>query len=334
MQPNLKAYTINKISSLGSILVLIALSWLWLGYGETQWQMILMFLIAFGYAHFLIGFFYQGKSFFRKQNTWQHFITFGVLVVFSLLLTELLFSYLGYALTLFIGFVYFLLHGLFNEQTLIQREGGTYVPLMPIFSLAIFVMTLLTYSVPDPTFLFNRQLEFANLDTFTFIRTFDLLKLNLDIFPNLFWGGIVLSFLMLGISWIKHRNHRLSSGLALSYVLILLAVVTWGAPPYVYMYFLVVGYHFMTWFLFFLRTMSVGAKKTVHQFLFLHILVLVPFLIGGVLFFKSDSSIALFLFDYKYFVVTTYVHITTSFMNDQWFQTIQSKVFNFRLGKV
>ena len=141
MTPALKHYSINKFISLGWVFVVTVLTGFWLGFVETQWQLILLILITFGHAHFLIGFYYQLKSFQRKPKPRQNMVVFAVLALLTLVGALFIFKYLGHAAALFIGFMYFLLHGLFNEQTLIKREAGIFVPLIYICSLAVFIMS-------------------------------------------------------------------------------------------------------------------------------------------------------------------------------------------------
>jgi hypothetical protein len=329
MVPNLRSYKVNKIISLSWVFVVIALSSWWLGYGVPQWQIILLTLMTFGYTHFIIGFIYQCKSFLRKPNPKQHFITLAFLCIVTLVFAEALFALAGYAFALFVGFAYFLLHGLFNEQTLIRREAGIHVPLIYIVSLAIFIMSLLTFTVPDPTFLFDRSLTFFPVDSFLMTVTFAGMGIKLSVFPYIFWGGMVVSFLVLFLAWRQSKNHQLTLFLGGSYLLIILATAFWGALPYIYMYFLVVGYHFMTWFLFYVREMRGRAGTALRDLLMWHGIILIPFLVGAWLFFTPNTPGWVYqIFDYKYFVVATYVHISTSFMNDGWFQHLQAKVFS------
>lgn len=331
MAEGLRTYITNKIVSLGSMAALILGSFLLLGYTTTQWQVILLSLIIFGYGHFLVGFYYQLLSFKKKPQPKRQFFTFIFLAVFSIALTQVLFTYVGYALALFIGFMYFLLHGLFNEQTLIERQSGIRVPLIYIGSLVIFVMSLLTYTIPDPTFFFTRLLQFVPVDLFTMSQSFIAWGIPMDSFKIVFWFGMVLSFLILIYAWIKHRFHQLALFLAATYVLVLAATVFIGAMPYIYMYLIVVGYHFMTWFLFYFHEMSKRGRKALSGFIYLHVMVLLPFMVTAILFFTvpSVSDWALVLIDYKYFTIATYVHITVSFMNDKWCQTLIDKVFNY-----
>lgn len=331
MNTGLRAYYLNKVISLGSMAVLI-LGTLWaLGYTMTQWQVILLCIVVFGYGHFLVGFYYQLKSFARKPDAKRYYVTFAMLVVFSVALTEVLFTYVGYALALFIGFLYFLLHGLFNEQTLLLRQSGIKVPLIYIASLAVFIMSLLTYTIPDQTFFFSRALEFISVDQFIIVQSFKVLGISISAFSQVFWFGMCLSLAILGAAWWLHRWHALTVFLALNYLIVIVLTVLFGALPYIYMYLIVVGYHFMTWFFFYVREMSRRGTAALSSFFGLHLIVLLPFVVAGATFFLSHAppAWALTVLDYKYYIIATYVHITTSFMNDAWFQSLMHKTVTY-----
>lgn len=331
MNKGLQAYIANKSISLGSMALLILGSFLLLGYSTIQWQVILMFIIIFGYGHFLVSFYYQLMSFKKKSKPSRYFLTFIFLAILSIVFAQFLFSYVGYGLALFIGFMYFLIHGLFNEQTLIQRQSGIAVPLVYIGSLAVFVMSLLTYTIPDPTFFFTRTLQFMPIDTFVMTQSFREWGFSMLSFKLIFWSGVALSSTILFYAWLKHRLNAVSVFLASSYTFVIAATVFIGALPYVYMYLIVVGYHFMTWFLFYWNEMKMRSQKIFNTFVTLHVMVLMPFLLAGVLFFVSPivPTWALTLLDYKYFVMATYAHITVSFMNDKWCQELMDRVFNY-----
>lgn len=330
MTNNLKAYILNKVLSI-SLPVITILGSLWfLGYTELQWQFILLVLIACGYTHFIIGFIYQWKAFFRKPGLIKQITTFLFLTMVAIFLVQVIVLVSGYAVGLFIGFIYFLLHGLFNEQTLLKREGGVDMSLLSISSVMVLLLSLLTYSVPDPTALFDRSLNFLAVDSFTFNIVFSSGFLSLSLFTYLFWGGVLISFILLLCTWLKEKNTKLSLFFFTLYVSILLAVLVGGSLPYIYVYFIVVGYHLVTWFIFYLRVFKRKSSIEFRDFLLLHLLVIAPFVFASWLFFKGDQSVfVITIIDYKYYVYATFIHITTSFMNDDWFVVVQDKVFNF-----
>jgi hypothetical protein len=116
----MQTYFVNKFSSLLAVAVCIFATYAVFGSSVQQWQAILLAIIIFGYGHFLLGFYYQLKSFFRKPNPWRYVTTF---IFFGDNNSNFCCRYYGDAWfcrgTIF-GFLYFLLHGLFNEQTLIK----------------------------------------------------------------------------------------------------------------------------------------------------------------------------------------------------------------------
>lgn len=326
---NLSTYLWNKSLSFLGVFACIALTYAFFGNTMYQWQAILLSIVIFGYGHFILGFYYQLRSFVKKPFAWQYFLTFGFLVLFSVLLSYIMFVYAGFAAALFVGFLYFLFHGLLNEQTLIKRQSGYFVPLLFLTALAIYVISLLTYSVPDETFFFDRQLQFQNFDSFfTVDYVFERYYLSLAYFTQVFWIGFSLSIATLLFAWLRHGFGKLTLALGSAMVGVTVLVATFGPPAYIYMYVFVVGYHFMTWLLFYIVEFKKRGSVQYRLFILQNILILLPFLVAAHLFFLKDTpSIVYFIFDYFFFVTATYVHISTSFMNDEWFQNLQHQTF-------
>lgn len=321
-------YIANKIYSFLGVLVCIAATYAVFGNTVEQWQAILLSIIIFGYGHFLLGFFYQIKGFFRKPNPWQYVGTFVFLTVFSIGLTYTLFVYVGFVAALFIGFLYFLLHGLLNEQTLIERQTGHRVPLLHLSALAIFVIALLTYSVPDRTFFFDQYLQFADMNEFVVAFVFEQYYLSLAYFTQVFWIGFGLSMLTLLVAWIKYRYTQLTIFLLGALTAATVAVYMFGPPAYIYMYVFVVGYHFMTWLLFYLVEMKKRGRAVYRKFILHNVLAVAPFLIAGYYFFQPQTPVlAYLLINYQVFVAMTYVHISTSFLNDEWLVRLQDRFY-------
>lgn len=328
----MSTYVTNKLLSFSGVFACLGITFALFGNTVDQWQAILISIVIFGYGHFLLGFYYQLKGFTRKEKPGRYFVSFAVLVGLSLVASYLLFVYAGFAAALFIGFLYFLFHGLLNEQTLIERQTGEWIPLAYLTALAIFVISLLTYSVPDETFFFDRQLQFMDLNEFWVKYLFEKYYLSLAYFSQIFWIGFSISLAVLGYAWWKTRRTRLTIFLAATIVLSTALVAMFGPPAYIYMYVFVVGYHFMTWLLFYVVEMNRRGKTQLRLFLFHNLIILVPFVYAAFLFFQPRPPEAVYwVFDYFFFVTATYVHISTSFMNDQWFTTLQERVFT-RLG--
>ncbi len=326
----MQTYVTNKLLSFLGVFTCIAVTYFFFGDTTKQWQAILISIVVFGYGHFLLGFYYQLRGFLRKPDAWKYFCTFGFLTLFSIVFSYVLFYYAGFVAALFLGFLYFLFHGLLNEQTLISRQTGHMVPLLYLAALAIFVIALLTYSIPDKTFFFDRYLQFADLNNFWVTYIFERYYLSLERFTQVFWIGFVLSLITLGVAWIKYRLTKLALFLLVVLTVITGVVFVFGQPAYIYMYLFVVGYHFMTWLLFYIVEMKKRGRVPFRNFLIHNTLVLLPFLVGAYYFFQPEPpAFTQVLFDYQLYITATYVHISTSFLNDEWMVQLQNRFFSF-----
>jgi|GEM_PF-1042198 len=324
----MSTYIQNKLLSFLVVFSCIAVTYALFGATTKQWQVILMIIVVFGYGHFLLGFYYQIKSFFRKKHPWRYVGTFMFLVAVSVVLAYVLIYAAGFVAALFAGFFYFLLHGLLNEQTLIQRQTGHVVPIVFLSALAVFVMSLLTYSVPDETFFFNRSLQFTPMNDALLLYAFEHLYISLEHFSQIFFIGLGTSAALLAYGWYRYRHTLLTIFLACVLGAATFGVLLFGPPAYIYMYLFVVGYHFVTWFLFYVVEMKKRSGQHYRNFILQHIVVLCPFAVAGYLFFTpSPPLLAMWLFDYQLFVVATYIHISTSFMNDAWLIAWQDRFY-------
>lgn len=325
----MKTYIANKLNSFLGVLICITFTYALFGNTVAQWQAILIAIVVFGYGHFLLGFYYQIKGFFRKQNPWQYVGSFVFLTLFSIGLSYALFYFVGFVAALFIGFLYFLLHGLLNEQTLIERQTGHVVPVLHLGSLAIFVIALLTYSIPDKTFFFDQYLQFTDVSLMGVTFIFEQYYLGLAAFGQIFWIGFGLSLFTLFLAWCKYGYTKLSLFLLFMIVGVTTAVSVYGPPAYIYMYVFVVGYHFMTWLLFYLVEMKKRGAVVYRKFITHNVLAVAPFVVAAYYFYQPDTpALAYSLLNLQLFVVMTYIHISTSFLNDEWMINLQDRFYS------
>lgn len=327
MENGLRTYITNKITSLSLVALVIGVS-LWVfGYVETQWQFVMIVLIAFGYSHFIIGAIYQLKSFLKKDKPWQYFVTFAALTIFSIVVVSIFFA-LNKFLTILFFLLYFLVHGLLNEQTLLFRQSGIRMPSLYAWSFFLIILAILLYAMPDHTFLMNRNLSFAPVNDFLLTVSLNGFGLKQEFFTFFFWASVFSSFVLLVVAWIKSKKHILSMSFGLVLAGLVLITYFFGAIPYVYMLFIVVGYHFVTWFLFYFTSFRQRGDKEFSKYLTIHAVFFLPFAVGGFYFLNGNPpSWSYFIFDYFYFTYATYIHISTSFMNEGWFQNLQTQVF-------
>jgi len=112
----MEAYWRNKAASIfipGIIFVVLAIS------VESEvrfWQLLLMVMMAFGYTHFGIGYFYQIRALMHKSKRQREIACLHALTVLGLIFVGLF--YVGGVMHFMPFFVipYFLLNGFLNEE--------------------------------------------------------------------------------------------------------------------------------------------------------------------------------------------------------------------------
>lgn len=326
----MSSYVTNKLLSLAAVFLYIFVTYLIYGNTKSQWQSILICLLIFGYAHFFVAFYYQIKSFGRSPNPTIHYYSFLALTFVSVGISFLAFKIVGFAAALFIGFLYFLLHGSLNEKTLILRQTTLNVPHGHMAALAIFFISLLIYSVPDKTFFFNPDLTFTNVNNFMVTYLLNNFYIKTSYFPIIFWSGISLSSVTLLVSWWRNKFNKTTLFLAFSFLSMSLMTVIFGAPIYIYTHFIIVGYHFVTWLIFYFIEMWRRGRQVFNKFLIINTAVFLIFILIAYSHFSVDkNTLGAFFFDYRVFTIFTYIHISTSFMNDDWFKSFEQKLANY-----
>ncbi len=320
------AYTLNKVLSLGTIFAIIGISYLALGYGPAQWQFILLAIVTFGYAHFLVGFYYQWKSFARRSDKVVQQVAFVVLSLFAVALTLAMQHVFSPAFALYVSLVYFMVHGFLNEQTLLYRQSGVYVPLLFFLGFALFVMSIFNASVLHESAFFS---TFLTYDVSAFANFPALLNqiIGVELILVTMISGIVLGMLVLCLAMYRFAHYSLGYAFLSACVFGSWLLYMFGPFPYIYVYFVIVGYHFMTWFVFYFTTMRARGKDPLKQFMYAHVIVLVPLgLLVTTFYTNSFHEISSQLLRFDVYVIITMVHITTSFMNDEWLQKIIARV--------
>ncbi len=322
------AYSTNKILSLATIVGSIFVLWHMFGYTTDQWQRILYAILILGYAHFFVGWWYQLKSFARAPSPMSRYRAFMFLVIVSLVLTYALIIGIGFLPALFIGSLYFLFHGLLNEQTLLERQGGVHVSLIPLTALSVVVIGVMLYAVPDQTFFFEPDLTFQVIPEFLITLVFKEMLLDVAYFPLFFFIAVAIAAILFGYSVWNKITTTATTIIAGITACVTLGIVLFGPPPYIYIYFLIVGYHFMTWLLFYLVTMYKRGIAEWRTFLYINGSVFSCLCIAAYL--HHDGNLPILgdvMFDYRTFAALTYVHITTSFMNDAWWISLERRLF-------
>jgi hypothetical protein len=324
----MRAYWMNKFLSVSAILLLISGTYFLYGYTPAQWHIILLAIVILGYAHYFVGFYYQLTSFKRSANICARYRAFVFLTTLSVLGTYVLLTYVGYVAALLIGALYFLVHGLLNEQTLILRQSGFKMPLLPLSAVVVFFIGLLLQAVPDQTFFFDYDLNFTYIPSFLVALYFSQNFFDQMYFTYIFYGTTLGSLAIVALSVWRYQLPKTLAFISGMIILVSMYIVFVGPPAYIYMHLLIVGYHFVTWLLFYCTEMYRRGQSIFQKFILLNVGVVLGLVVLLLLSKKSvlPETVAI-LFDYRTFVYLTYVHITTSFMNDAWWQSLEARFF-------
>ncbi len=328
----MQTYLVNKLLSIAILIASVFLG-LWLfGYGDQAWLMAWFFLLVFGYGHFLLGFYYQVKAFLRKQQAVLYLSSLAVFTGLGVLLAKYLYFEVGPIVSLLTATIYFLIHGAFNEQTLAFRQTGHKPPLLIFFALVIFLFVVWFYSLVHHTVFIDTATYVFPLTTSQVQQFFISNGITAQIQMTVLVGGFVTSLLLLIYSYFRQGRNSFTVAIAILISLLFAGVLLFGKPDFMYILQFIIGYHFMTWLLFYLVEMKRRGEKAYRTFIIQNVLVTVSVLVAVIFFYLPQTpNIAYFILDYNVFMTATFIHITTSFLNEEWMQSLQARMFK-RLG--
>lgn len=312
-------YASNKIISVGLPLLVLGGIMASVESVHVGWRWLLYITIVLGYTHFLIGGYYQIRAFRRKPQRHRYYIAFTILLGLSLGLVGLAYMQDAMILLAFTTIPYFMLHGFFNEHTLFRMQLGYAVPFSIFGSLALWLTSLTILSSFHPSAYFNQHLEFSTLASFLNVSvlapsTFHTLAVAAG------FVGIMVSIGLAGWSWYRHRLRAAASGV----LVVGGAITAWylwqGTLNYVYFFYLLLVYHFLTWMIFYgVRFYERGSGF--WSYVWWHVVIVAACLLVVV---TDDSGLTMqwsqWVFNSHVFLFFTFAHITTSFVNEPWFQ--------------
>lgn len=318
----MRRYVIHKLVSLGIVLAAIALSHYAFGVGLVQWQFALLFVVLLAYMHFFVGFYYQLKALAKRPEPAVQYAAFAVLFLVSALVTYGLLFFFNPLIAFYINIIYFLFHGLLNEQTLMQRQIGAKVPLITLLPLVIGAMSLFNASLFHPSIMFT--------STFIYEESFAdvLIALIRQVFDVTFvMYAIILGFagaFLLNCYTLYRYPYRVPNLVSMAMLLGLAWLAyTYGPLAYVNVYLFVVGYHFVTWSVYFFDVNYLRGTRFLTGYLIVHALVVVPIAVTAVLHVRGiEVPVLAQLLHFDVYLFFGMAHITTSFLNDAWMQRL------------
>lgn len=284
----------------------------------TAWSLILLVTTVVGFTHYLVGAYYQLRSFTSLEKPRKAYLWFLGLTTIATV-TALGFIVAGHIVSFaLITIGYFMLHGFYNEITLYEKGTGQTANRFTIAAVAIGLFALLMIAVAHPSSFFSPQLEYVLQNDYL-----AQVYLSSALFPQVcFWFGVVGMVAAVALQLIA--TFRSSKYLSHSLFLVGLLLVGIGAglaypPSYIHVFSGLLLYHFLVWFWFYFQAFSRRSKSSLYHYLTLHLLVLFPFLAllsEGMTFTVVD----VFVLNSYLFLTLTTIHITVSFMSEPWFK--------------
>lgn len=312
-------YTINKIVSVGLPLLVLAVVMLSTESLRSGWQWLLYVTIVLGYTHFLIGGYYQVRAFRRKPQSGRYYAAFLALLLGSLGLVALAYSNDAMILLAFVAIPYFMLHGFFNEHTLFRQQVGYTVSFSIFGALALWLTSLTVLSSFHPSAYFNQYLEFSTLASFFQVSVLAPSAFHAIAVTAGFLGVAVSVGLALW-SWYQHKLRAAALAILLCGGVLTGWYLWVGTLNYVYFFYLLLVYHFLTWMIFYgvrfyERGRGFGWYVGWHL-----IIVAVCLAVVGTDAQGWTAGWTQWVFNSHVFLFFTFAHITTSFVNEPWFQ--------------
>ncbi len=304
-----------------STLLVLSIGAALMAYSPTKligWQNLLIGTFILGYTHFVIGFIYQTRSIFRKDNARLKFafiLAFIASALFAILLLQLQLI----TLLAILAVPYFMVHELFNEHTLTQQQTGkTYGWLMVSAGVTWFT-ALLFLAIPDNSFFYNNDLSHMPVAAGYFVEYLQLF-MPLWIFTVLPVLMLILAVPALVYAVIRMRNWRIGVPILLIVGASTAISLFFEPIAYVYLFTFILSYHFTMWMLHFGMRFFQHSKREFKIYVLVHLALFLPLLFAATGSGQSANWLYATFLNAQTFVILTYIHITLSFLNEPWLQ--------------
>lgn len=307
----MRTYLIDKSWALLSIVLLVVVT---AGLSTTRielWQGLLFATVVAGFTHYFIGGYYQLQAISKRGNSAET-QWFWILSLLAVIAAGGVIWQFGTATFVFLTLFYFIVHGYFNEITLYERTAKCRASrAMVSATMGVFLASLL-YGIGHPSWFFDPNLEFALVTPYQlqqYLETYALASIASGI------GVILFGVSTLAAGYAVWRKRTLLRVMFFGLVVVgVVASMVFKPLPYVYLLVAILLYHFVIWFLFFLRAFFATGGRPLSTYLLSHVGIIAGAIVAANYF--SPSVV----FNMNFFLVATTWHITVSFLNESWFK--------------
>jgi len=313
---------INKFLSLGIVFGIIFTTFLFSSHPTSHAQALLYATFLLGYGHYLISTLYQLQGPVSRKE-FKYIFYFIIVGLLSVGLATLAIYHNQTPLLAVIAIFIFIAHGAFNEQTHILRLAHIYIPTHYWVGMTAFLCLLTMFSLPHPSFFFTSQITFLELD---FFQAAELLN---TIIPSSFFFLLQVAAFFVCVFCLILPLYKwyVTSAIAVSLLCLFTILSVWLVSPihYVYLFTLFLSYHFITWIIFGYQNLSArNDTAKIRQYVLLNIVIYGGTGLLFMLSFLETSNLTTTIFQSEIFLIFTYFHIITSFLNESWLKKILS----------
>ncbi len=312
----MQGYIINKIISLLLPIVAIAIVVALVPVPQS-WTVLLVGVSMLGYTHYLIGAYYQHQAW-RRRGQYNRFLArFILLSALSIGLVVLAITSDLLWLVAFLTIPYFVWHGYENEHTLFTRASGQRLSSWLLGGLSVMAIGATLDAFRHTSANFSHSLIYVQGLIPKFTETFANLSHYLY---GVSLGLMLLSSMTIWFATIKHTS---KAGVLWS--LAAVSALVWfyvaNPLPYIWLFVLLLGYHFLTWGIHYGVVFWPQPQKF-YSYLMAHGLVVIGVVVVSVGLGLVTDQFPLGLLNSEFFLAATLIHISTSFLNDQWLQKL------------
>ncbi len=294
----------------------------------SKWSFVLLAMIVLGQGHFITSYFYQYVTFSKKLQRHKAqaiFISSAAVLAIAYIYIYYRTKFAVYGLVFLTS--YFLLHLLINDARMCQEYFGIARKKALLWAFFLFFLFAYLFLPLVNTSSFSSLLR---LDRLSLSNQPDVVEMPVNYIPGwifiAFFALAVIFFVFIALDYIGSKHVFLGIAIASALLILPPLIKNWVMHIH-FAYFLsfVTIYHFITWVIFYYNKVSwINSKApfyfTIKGYIAINILAnLLVFGTGFLVIGKSgliSSAITHYFFSLKIFMVWTFLHITTTLINE------------------
>jgi hypothetical protein len=285
-------------------------------HAPQSWTILLVAVSLLGYTHYVLGAYYQHCAWAKRTNYRAFSLWFIVLTLVSIgVITAAIWSQTVWLVAL-LTIPYFVWHGYENEQSLFTRTTGQSLSPMLIGGISIVAVGATVDAFRHASAYFTHTLSYQS----------SVLLPGTARISEMFGSYIYvmgIGCLIFGSILLLYEVYLRPTLANVWWCIAALLTIVWfwfaNPLPYVWLFVLLLGYHFLTWGIHY-GVVFWSRGSAFWSYLYSHGIVVLGVIGISFIITESTTLFPLGLLNTELFLAATLVHISTSFLNDEWLQ--------------